>query len=82
MGIINKLGNSAGLVQDMARHLDIDLDKRLMGDPETGAFAYRNMVLSCSACTDQEGCRALLDETEKLDAAPTYCRNGHLLSRA
>jgi uncharacterized protein DUF6455 len=68
-GIFNKLGTSAGLVQDMARHLDVDQDEMLMGDPETGAFAYRNMVLSSSACTDQDGCRALLDETEKLDAA-------------
>jgi Family of unknown function (DUF6455) len=82
MGILNKLDKSAGLVQDMAGHLDVDLDKMLMGDPETGAFAYRNMVLSCSACTDQDGCRALLDETEKLDAAPKYCRNGHLLTPA
>jgi len=81
MGLFNKLGKSARLVQDMAGHLGIDLDKMPMADHEAGAFAYRRMVLACSACTDQEGCRQLLDATEKLEQAPAYCRNGHLLAR-
>ncbi len=82
MSILKKLDKSAALVQDMAGHLDVDLDDKLMNNPEIGAYRYRNMIMSCSACTDQEACRQLLDKTEKLDVAPAYCRNGHLLKRS
>ena len=81
MGLLSKLDTSATLVQDMAGRLDVDLEGSLFRDVETGAYQFRNMILSCTACSDQEGCRKLLDENDKLDAAPEYCRNGHRLKR-
>lgn len=82
MGLFSKLDRSADLVQDMAGHLDQNLADIVVSDPEFGAYTYRRMVMACATCTEQDDCRHLLDTTEKLDQAPAYCRNGHLLKRS
>ena len=50
MGIFKTLSNSAGLVNDMADRLDVDLTHIGGLDAESSATAYRSVVISCSAC--------------------------------
>jgi hypothetical protein len=33
------------------------------------------MLLSCTGCSDPEGCQKWLDTHESAEAAPGYCRN-------
>ncbi|WP_420397860.1 DUF6455 family protein [Nioella sp.] len=82
MGIFKTLSDSAGLVDDMADRLDVDLTHIGGLDVESSALAYRSMVLSCTACTQHEDCRHLLDDNAKLDDAPSYCRNRDVMHRA
>lgn len=81
MGLFSKIDTSAGLVHDMADRLDVDLTHISGLDAETSAYQYRSVVLSCSACTHQGDCRSLLDSHAKLDDAPDYCRNRHVMTR-
>jgi hypothetical protein len=67
------------LMGRMARTLGADLDEaELRGDlpPEM----RESMLLSCTGCSDLEGCRHWLDSHEQAEAAPGYCRNGALLA--
>lgn len=82
MGIFKNLSKSAGLVNDMADRLDVDLNHIGGLDPENSAYAYRSAVMSCSACKKHEDCRHLLDENATLEDAPDYCRNRHVMHRA
>lgn len=62
------------LMDRMARTLGADLDEaELRGDlPPEERY---DMVLSCTGCSDPEGCRTWLDDHAAADAAPEYCRN-------
>jgi len=82
MGIIKNLSEGAALVNDMADRLDVDLTRIGGPDAERSVVAYRNAVMSCAACTQHEECRHLLDDNAKLDDAPDYCRNRHVMYRA
>lgn len=67
------------LMDHMARTLGADLDEaELRGDlpPEERA----GMLLSCTGCTDPEGCQKWLAVNEAAEAAPGYCRNGDRLA--
>lgn len=81
MGIFKNLSESAGLVTDMADRLDVDLTHIGGLDAESSAAAYRSVVMSCAACKQHEDCRHLLDDNAKLDDAPGYCRNRHVMHR-
>lgn len=62
------------LMGRMARTLGADLDEaELRGDlPPEERF---DMLLSCTGCSDPEGCRRWLETHERAEAAPGYCRN-------
>ena len=64
-----KLNRSADLVKGMADRTGHDLT-----DP-TEASHFKQMVMACTACSDQDACTRLQAETKTLDAAPAYCRN-------
>jgi hypothetical protein len=38
------------------------------------------MLLSCTGCSDPGGCQHWLDDHERAEAAPGYCRNGARLA--
>lgn len=62
----------------MARTLGADLEAaELRGDlpPEL----REDMLMSCTGCSDPNGCQRWLAAHERADAAPGYCRNGDLL---
>lgn len=64
----------AGLVDQMAGHLGVDLEEQVFRgavDPEL----IPDLVLRCTKCTNPEGCERLLAATETLDDAPDYCVN-------
>ena len=81
MGIFDKLNKSAGLVNDMADRLDVDLNHLGGLDEESSAYRYRSAVIACSRCGKQGECRHLLDDNAKLDDAPEYCRNRAIMHR-
>ena len=81
MGIFKTLSESAGLVNDMADRLDVDLTQIGGLDVESSATAFRSAVVSCSACEQHGECRHLLDDNAKLEDAPDYCRNRHIMHR-
>ena len=67
------------LMDRMARTLGADLDDaELRGDlpPEM----RQEMLLSCTGCSDPNGCAHWLDTHESAGAAPGYCRNGPVLA--
>lgn len=64
-----KFDRSADLVKGMAERTGHDLSDPLH------ASQFKQMVMACTACADQEACTRLQAETETLDAAPVYCRN-------
>ncbi|WP_071674820.1 DUF6455 family protein [Nioella nitratireducens] len=81
MGLFKKINESAGLVQDMAAHLDVDLAHLSGLDAQTSVAQFRSAVMRCANCDRHEECRHLLDETATLDAAPDYCRNRNVMVR-
>ncbi|MEJ6387975.1 DUF6455 family protein [Gymnodinialimonas ulvae] len=64
-----KFDRSTDLVKGMAARTGHDLT-----DP-THASQFKQMVLSCTGCTDQDACARLQSETDTLDAPPADCRN-------
>ncbi|MEX3016072.1 DUF6455 family protein [Gymnodinialimonas hymeniacidonis] len=64
-----KFDRSADLVKGMAERTETDLSDPII------ASQFKQMVLACSACSDQEACTRLQAENSRLDAAPDYCRN-------
>jgi hypothetical protein len=67
------------LMDRMARTLGADLDAaELRGDlpPEM----REGMLLSCTGCSDADGCQRWLDSHDQAEAAPGYCRNGARLA--
>ncbi len=81
MGLFNKITESAGLVQDMAQHLDVDLTHMSGLDAQTSVAQFRSAVMRCVSCDHHEECRHLLDENATLDTAPDYCRNRNVMVR-
>ncbi|MDG4648259.1 DUF6455 family protein [Roseibacterium sp. SDUM158017] len=67
------------LMDRMARTLGADLDEaELRGDlaPEERF----DMLLSCTGCSDPQGCAHWLERTEAAEAAPGFCRNSTRLA--
>jgi hypothetical protein len=67
------------LMNRMAGTLGADLDEaELRGDlPPEDRFS---MLLSCTGCSDPDGCGKWLDAHPSAEAAPGYCRNGDRLA--
>ncbi|MFD3189567.1 DUF6455 family protein [Sedimentitalea sp. HM32M-2] len=82
MGLFSKLSGSADLVNGMADRLDADLADAICRDPESQAAKFRSMVITCSACSDQEGCAELQSREDHFESAPDYCLNKDILEAA
>lgn len=78
MGLFSKLGQSTDLVEGMAERLGIDYADVIAKDPETQGPKFMRAVMSCSHCTNQDGCVKLQENCSELETAPGYCRNGEL----
>ncbi|MCA0872382.1 DUF6455 family protein [Seohaeicola saemankumensis] len=81
MGVFTKISKSAELVGGMIERLGTDLAGWGNHDPELEAVRYRAMVMRCSGCPDQSGCRKLQDQNSHLDHAPDYCQNRAVLAQ-
>jgi hypothetical protein len=70
------------LMGRMARTLGADLDEaELRGD--LPPLERADMLLSCTGCSDPDGCQHWLERHETAEAAPGFCRNGaHLADLA
>ena len=79
MGYLEKLARSADLVQGMARRVGADLTEHVDLRGDGAALDFREIVLRCAGCPEQAACARLQAETERLSAAPDYCRNAHLM---
>ncbi len=77
----SKLDHHADLVADMAKVRDVDIGQAMI-DGKLSASEYRNAVRRCTGCTSPEACAVWLSEhPDGADAAPEFCRNGHLFER-
>lgn len=72
---LQKISNSCKLVQGMAERLGAEVTPPLETDPETIGRAYREAVLRCASCEQQEDCKDLQANNDTLSEAPSYCRN-------
>ncbi len=70
----------AGLVDDMARMLDIDLEEAAIGG-SVSVDQISEAVLRCTDCPNPQHCRSLLSQATTARRAPEYCRNQELLHK-
>ena len=64
----------AGLVDDMAKMLDIDLEETAIGG-DLSIDQISDAVLRCTECPNPDHCQSLLAETSGFNQTPEYCRN-------
>ncbi|MCB1341611.1 MAG: hypothetical protein KDK24_11245 [Pseudooceanicola sp.] len=70
----------AGLVDDMARALGVDLEEAaLRGLVDIDEIS--DAVLRCAGCADPGHCAGVLAAQPRLAAAPGYCRNRALMGQ-
>lgn len=70
----------AGLVDDMARMLDIDLQEAAI-EGGISIDQISDAVVRCADCPNPIHCQNLLQNADALDRAPEYCRNQELLHK-
>ncbi len=70
----------AGLVDDMARMLDIDLQETAI-EGGISIDQISDAVVRCADCPNPKHCQHLLQNVGALDHAPEYCRNQELLHK-
>jgi len=70
----------AGLVDDMARMLDIDLEEAAI-EGQISVDQISDAVLRCTNCPSPKHCQDLLEQNARLSSTPEYCRNQELLQR-
>ncbi|WP_050604773.1 DUF6455 family protein [Ruegeria sp. 6PALISEP08] len=70
----------AGLVDDMARKLDIDLEEAAIGG-SVSVDQISEAVLRCTDCPNPGHCQALLSQATAVQGTPEYCRNQELLHK-
>lgn len=68
----------AGLVDDMARMLDIDLEEAAI-DGSVSVDQISDAVLRCTDCPNPDHCKSLLNNPGSARRTPEYCRNQELL---
>ena len=64
----------AALVDKMATTLGIDLEQKVM-EGQLQMDSLSDAVLSCTGCSDPEGCEHWLEQNTTADHAPGMCRN-------
>ncbi len=70
----------AGLMDDMANMLDVDLeDAAIQGKVSIDEIS--DAVLRCTGCPNPVHCEGLLSETTAMRRTPEYCRNQELLHK-
>lgn len=75
------INRHAALMNRMAETLGVDLTEAI-AEGRLPAEAWREAVVSCTACSDPEGCQHWLAahaEDEAIPVAPGYCRNRDLM---
>lgn len=70
----------AGLVDDMAKMLDIDLEEAAI-DGHLSIDHISEAVLRCTECPNPDHCQSLLAQSLGLSQTPEYCRNQELLHK-
>jgi hypothetical protein len=71
----------ADLVDRMANAVGVDLEEAMMEGRMT-MDQLGEAVLACTGCSAPETCQKwLAQQSEVVDAAPGYCRNGDTFSR-
>lgn len=70
----------AGLVDDMARMLDIDLEEAAIGG-KVSVDQISEAVLRCTDCPNPDHCQDLLKKMATAGRTPEYCRNQELLHK-
>lgn len=76
----NTLRLHAGLVDEMATLLDVDLEESaIRGDVTIDQIS--DAVLRCTSCPNPEHCQNTLKQAPALRQTPEYCRNREFLHR-
>ncbi|WP_256369065.1 DUF6455 family protein [Ruegeria sp. HKCCD4884] len=70
----------AGLVDDMASMLDINLEEAAIGGL-VSVDQISEAVLRCTDCPNPQHCQAMLSQAATAQRAPEYCRNQELLHK-
>ena len=70
----------AGLMDDMAKMLDVDLEEAAIGG-DVSIDQISDAVLRCAACPNPDHCRNMLKQASTLQYTPEYCRNQELLHK-
>jgi hypothetical protein len=80
MPSLKSLRLHAGLVDDMANILDVDLEEAtIRGDVSLDQLS--EAVLRCTDCPNPDNCQTLLAQASSLSRTPEYCRNKDLLHK-
>ncbi|WP_420584662.1 DUF6455 family protein [Ruegeria sp.] len=74
------LKRHAGLVDQMATKLGVDLQEAAIGG-DVSMDQLSDAVLRCTGCSNPEHCQGLLDQHASVSHTPEYCRNQDLLSK-
>ena len=70
----------AGLVDDMARMLDVDLEAAaIVGDVTIDQIS--DAVINCTDCQNPIHCQNLMAQETHAERTPEYCRNQDLLHK-
>lgn len=81
MGYFSRLDKAADLVSGMAERLGKQLMDVDSAAGETAVRKYRNMVVRCASCENQDECGSLQASNGRLSKAPDYCRNKAEMNR-
>lgn len=76
----NTLRLHAGLVDDMARMLDVDLEEAALGG-QVSIDQISDAVLRCTDCPNPGHCGQVLAQAATLQQAPEYCQNREFLHK-
>ncbi|WP_171239621.1 DUF6455 family protein [Ruegeria sp. HKCCA5491] len=74
------LRRHAGLVDNMATKIGVDLEAAALGG-EISIDQISESVLRCSGCPNPDHCESLMQRSEGLEKTPEYCRNSDLFAK-
>ncbi|WP_299077042.1 DUF6455 family protein [uncultured Ruegeria sp.] len=70
----------AGLVDEMAKMLDVDLEEAAIGG-SVSIDQISDAVVRCTECPNPAHCQSTISDTAFLNHTPEYCRNRDLLHK-